>query len=154
MPYLRDLVHTHGLEPAQAFHAYRPVLRRLKPPSPEEFGKKNETEAGKQTEAPPALEAGDVRVTRRALLRDVAEMLPGEVWRSISPELYLTFWSLSPYDLESPTARYESETERGAASPTRWSARLRVFQTAPETAASAETLKQKRKEKERLRELR
>ena len=58
------------------------------------------------------IEAGDVRVTRRALLRDVAEMLPGEVWRSISPELYLTFWSLSPYDLESPTARYESETER------------------------------------------
>ena len=154
VPYLRDLVHTHGLEPAQAFHAYRPVLRRLKPPSPEEFGKKSETEAGKQTEAPPALEAGDVRVTRRALLRDVAEMLPGEVWRSISPELYLTFWSLSPYDLESPTARYESETERCRVAGDALEREIaKISNGAGKTAASAETLKQKRKEKERLREL-
>ena len=154
VPYLRDLVHTHGLEPAQAFHAYRPVLRRLKPPSPEEEAGKNETEAGKQTEAPPALEAGDVRVTRRALLRDVAEMLPGEVWRSISPELYLAFWSLSPYDLESPTARYESETERCRVAVDALEREIaKLSNGAGKTAASAETLKQKRKEKERLREL-
>ena len=154
VPYLRDLVHTHGMEPAQAFHAYRPVLRRLKPPSPEEEAGKNETEAGKQTEAPPALEAGDVRVTRRALLRDVAEMLPGEVWRSISPELYLAFWSLSPYDLESPTARYESETERCRVAVDALEREIaKLSNGAGKTAASAETLKQKRKEKERLREL-
>ena len=34
VPYVTDLVHSHGLEPALAFHAYRPALRRLFPPAP------------------------------------------------------------------------------------------------------------------------
>jgi THO complex subunit 2 len=40
VPYITDLVHVHGLEPALAFHAYRPALRRLEPaPAEREKGR-------------------------------------------------------------------------------------------------------------------
>jgi hypothetical protein len=38
--------------------------------------------------------------------------LPAEVWSSLSVELYLTFWSLSLYDIMVPSARYEEEIRR------------------------------------------
>jgi THO complex subunit 2 len=36
-------------------------------------------------------------------------MLPPDTWDALSPELYLTFWSLTAYDLHVPRVRYEAE---------------------------------------------
>jgi THO complex subunit 2 len=38
--------------------------------------------------------------------------LPAEVWSAISVELYLTFWSLSLYDIMVPSAQYDEEIRR------------------------------------------
>ena len=37
-------------------------------------------------------------------------MLPDDAWEAITPELYVTFWAGSLYDLDVPTARYDAET--------------------------------------------
>ena len=85
------------------------------------------------------------------MLRDVSSMLPSDVWRSISPELYLSFWSLAPYDLESPTRRYESEMERCRVAAD--ALEREIAKENVSAASAAETVKQKRKERDRLREL-
>ena len=41
-------------------------------------------------------------------------MLPAKAWQAFSPEMYLTFWSLSLYDLYVPVERYQSEFKRKA----------------------------------------
>ena len=107
LPSLETLVHEYGLEPGAAFHVYRPILRRLKPrPAP---AKDDPT---KDRDAAVALDVGGKEVSWGELLRVVRGMLPDEVWGAISPELYLTFWSLSLYDLHVPTARYDAEIDR------------------------------------------
>ena len=42
----------------------------------------------------------------------IASVLPGEVWSAISVELYITFWSLSLYDIMVPSSRYDEEIRR------------------------------------------
>lgn len=42
----------------------------------------------------------------------VCQYLPADVWCAISPELYLTFWSLSVYDVFLPKLKYEAEIKR------------------------------------------
>ena len=107
LPSLETLVHEYGLEPGAAFHVYRPILRRLKPrPAPAK------DDPSKDRDAAVALDVGGKEVSWGELLRVVRGMLPDEVWGAISPELYLTFWSLSLYDLHVPTARYDAEIDR------------------------------------------
>ncbi|XP_077302738.1 THO complex subunit 2-like protein isoform X2 [Arctopsyche grandis] len=38
--------------------------------------------------------------------------LPSKVWDDISPEFYVTFWSLTMYDLQVPTESYKREIDR------------------------------------------
>ena len=46
------------------------------------------------------------------MVRAVKEHLPAEVWLTLSPVMYLSFWSLSLYDISVPTVKYESELKR------------------------------------------
>lgn len=46
------------------------------------------------------------------LVDTMQELLPSETWKKISPEFYVTFWSLSLGDLFVPQASYESEHDR------------------------------------------
>lgn len=46
------------------------------------------------------------------ILLSVTPMLPSRVWEDISPEFYVTFWSLSMYDLRVPVESYEREIDR------------------------------------------
>lgn len=50
------------------------------------------------------------------MLAVVRAKLPSEVWETVSPQLIMLFWSLSAYDLSTPTARYELEKKRLALS--------------------------------------
>jgi hypothetical protein len=42
----------------------------------------------------------------------VEAYLPTEVWEFLSPTIYLAFWSLSMYDIQVPTAKYDVELKR------------------------------------------
>lgn len=46
------------------------------------------------------------------LVDTMQDMLPSETWEKISPEFYVTFWSLSLGDLHVPQSSYESEHDR------------------------------------------
>lgn len=46
------------------------------------------------------------------LVDTMQDMLPSETWKKISPEFYVTFWSLSLGDLHVPQSSYESEHDR------------------------------------------
>lgn len=49
---------------------------------------------------------------RCALAATNRALLPAEVWKAISPELYTTFWSLSMYDLQVPKEQYEAQIKK------------------------------------------
>ncbi len=51
--------------------------------------------------APPAA-GGDSRAPWAALLASVRGILPEATWKSLTPELYLTFWALAHYDIHVP----------------------------------------------------
>ena len=141
VPTLHELVHVHKLEPALAFHAFRPVLRKLKP-KPE--GKESDAAVRNAI----ALDLGGKKITYGELLDDVRLMLPDETWSAISPMFYLRFWSLTSYDLQCPSQRYESEIER-----CRQSAETLEKEIRKEPLQSSEAAKSKRKERDRLRDL-
>ena len=60
-----------------------------------------------------------------------------KVWEDISPEFYVTFWSLTMYDLHVPVESYQREMDR-----------LRALATAA-LATDASTAARGRKEQER-----
>ena len=107
LPSLETLVHEYGLEPGAAFMStdrfFDDSNRDRRPPRT----------TRPRTETPPSRSTSAGKRCRGAnSLRVVRGMLPDEVWGAISPELYLTFWSLSLYDLHVPTARYDAEIDR------------------------------------------
>lgn len=46
------------------------------------------------------------------LVDTIQDMLPSDTWRNLSPEFYVTFWSLTLGDLHVPQASYEAEHDR------------------------------------------
>lgn len=46
------------------------------------------------------------------LVDTIQDFLPSETWRNLSPEFYVTFWSLSLGDLHVPQLSYEAENDR------------------------------------------
>jgi THO complex subunit 2 len=71
------------------------------------------------------------------LLSSVMVLHPAKVWDDISPQLYVTFWTLSLYDLHVPVDCYETEISK-------------LQQIADEADANAElTSSKKKKERER-----
>lgn len=46
------------------------------------------------------------------LVDTIQDMLPSDTWQNLSPEFYVTFWSLSLGDLHVPQASYEAEHDR------------------------------------------
>lgn len=46
------------------------------------------------------------------LVDTIQNSLPSDIWQNISPEFYVTFWSLSLGDLHVPQASYEAEHDR------------------------------------------
>ena len=46
------------------------------------------------------------------LVESTGDTLSGDVWESISPSLYATFWTLSLYDIYIPRHHYEDQVNR------------------------------------------
>jgi len=57
--------------------------------------------AGPPPAGPPAAD-GEGRAPWAALLASVRGILPDATWKSLTPELYLTFWALAHYDIHVP----------------------------------------------------
>lgn len=98
MPPMNELINEIGLSIPVAFQLVRPLVRAAL-----NYGED-------PSSAPPNLQrwhpfSEDMKMVMR-------NHLPSEVWTSISVELYMTFWSLSLYDLNVPSARYELEIRR------------------------------------------
>lgn len=68
-------------------------------------------------------------------------MFPVKAWNSLSPDLYVTFWGLTLYDLYVPRTRYESEISK------QYSA-LKSLEELSDNSSSAIT--KRKKEKERI----
>ncbi|XP_048481158.1 THO complex subunit 2 isoform X2 [Plutella xylostella] len=52
------------------------------------------------------------KMALQPIVQSVTPLLPARVWEDISPEFYVTFWSLSMYDLKVPVESYDREIER------------------------------------------
>lgn len=99
VPTLPALALQYKLDASAAFDIFRPVLRLA-----------DHSTAGNPDGV--ALAAGAHQRTWRQVLEDVRAMRPPEVWAQITPRLYLTFWSLSLYDLYTPKEAYAAAVER------------------------------------------
>ena len=71
-------------------------------------------------------------------------MLPSKAWNSLSPELYVTFWGLTLYDLYVPKKRYESEIAKQHSA-------LKAFEEISDNSHSA--IAKRKKDKERIQEV-
>ncbi|OMO85127.1 hypothetical protein CCACVL1_10420 [Corchorus capsularis] len=64
------------------------------------------------------------------LLDTVKTMLPSKAWNNLSPDLYVTFWGITLYDLYVPRNRYESEIAKQHAA-------LNALEELPDDSSSA-----------------
>jgi THO complex subunit 2 len=98
MPPMRVLIKELGLSLPVAFTLVRPLVRAA-------------LSAGVNPgDAPSHLSSW--HPLHEDMLSLVRSCLPEEVWTCVSPQIIVIFWSLSVYDLATPTARYEHEKKR------------------------------------------
>ncbi|XP_026748281.2 THO complex subunit 2 isoform X1 [Galleria mellonella] len=111
LPSLQELLRDYHVDADVAFFLHRPVLAQKIAARVEVLRKGSDIKAD-------TLEKSIERYTTAAketlepILLSVTPMLPARVWEDISPEFYVTFWSLSMYDLRVPVESYEREIER------------------------------------------
>jgi THO complex subunit 2 len=98
MPPMRYLLNEIGLAVPVAFQLVRPLVRAAL-----HYGED-------PSAAPPALQTWHPFSMEMKTV--VCEHIPPDVWTALSPELYLTFWSLSLYDVFIPKSKYEAEIRR------------------------------------------
>ncbi|XP_073105250.1 THO complex subunit 2 isoform X1 [Elaeis guineensis] len=158
IPPLDDLVHKYHLDPEVAFLVYRPVMRLFKSISGAEICwpldiTEEPNVSSTNEEAEPSYISCDVvldlgspwrPVNWSDLLDTVRSMLPQKAWNSLSPDLYVTFWGLTLYDLYVPRHRYESEI-------TKQHAAIKALEELSDTSNMAIT--KRKKDKERIQEL-
>lgn len=91
-PDVRELLCDYKFEPAVVFHIYRPILKRI------EHSR---------------LVSGSSDAQRwHDITCDVEKSLPARLWRIISPEFYMIFWTLSIDDIYVPIEIYETEIKK------------------------------------------
>jgi THO complex subunit 2 len=99
LPNITTLLSLYKMEPGVAFHICRPsfsiFLRNGGLSSTD--NEKNITPEG----------SGSSPVDED-VLSAVVQSLDGEVWKSMNPNLYSVFWSLSLYDIYTPSKKYET----------------------------------------------
>lgn len=119
MPPMKTLLGDIGLAVPVAFQLVRPLVRIALQFGMDIQAKAKEEEGGSNqfVVTPEVLAAIPANLRQwhpyspemKAL---VTAHLPAEVWTALSVELYMTFWSLSLYDIMVPSSRYEEEIRR------------------------------------------
>ncbi|KAH9314243.1 hypothetical protein KI387_022870 [Taxus chinensis] len=152
IPTLDDLTHKYHLDPEVAFLIYRPIMRLFRPskgpeicwPADLPHGNKEGEQSNASREL--VLDLGSHRkpIMWSDLLTTIHSMLPAKAWNSLSPELYVTFWGLTLYDLYVPKRRYESEIAKQHAA-------LKQLEELSDNSHTA--IAKRKKEKERIQEV-
>lgn len=158
IPTLDDLAHKYHLDPEVAFLIYRPIMRLFKPSRgseicwPADMSKalvqldcsKEMERCNSSSELVLDLGSNWKSITWSDLIGTVHSMLPSKAWNSLSPELYVTFWGLTLYDLYVPKKRYESEIAKQHAA-------LKALEEISDNSHSA--IAKRKKDKERIQEV-
>ncbi|XP_078167250.1 THO2 isoform X2 [Carex rostrata] len=149
IPSLNELVHKYHLEPEVAFLIYRPVMRLFKSPCgegvcwPLDAGEDVDSEKG-LLDFVLHLDSSQGPVRWSELLNTVESMVPSKSWKSLSPDLYATFWGLTLYDLYVPKKRYEAEIGKQHIA-------LKALEELSDTSSFA--ISKRKKDKEKIQEL-
>jgi THO complex subunit 2 len=100
MPGLRELVVDIGLSVSLAFQLVRPLLRAALQHS-----------ASSTASMPSYLQRWHISSPE---IRQVVEekLSANDLWQSVSLDFYLTFWTLSTYDIYTPSDKYQVEIKR------------------------------------------
>ncbi|WCJ33658.1 THO complex subunit 2 [Euphorbia peplus] len=152
IPSLHDLVNHYHLDPEVAFLIYRPVMRLFKSEANSDvYWPLDDNEALSTAESEQTEHSGNVildlgsphkPITWSDLLQTLSKVFP-TAWKSLSPDLYATFWGLTLYDLYVPRHRYESEISKQHAA-------LKALEEISDNSSSAIT--KRKKDKERIQE--
>ncbi|XP_064073482.1 THO complex subunit 2 isoform X3 [Vanessa tameamea] len=111
LPPLQELLRDYHVDADVAFFLHRPVLAQKIAAKAEAFRKSSDSKSESMEKS---IERYNI-ASREALepvVTSITPLLPNKVWEDISPEFYVTFWSLSMYDLRVPVESYEREIER------------------------------------------
>ncbi|XP_052738245.1 THO complex subunit 2 isoform X1 [Bicyclus anynana] len=110
LPSLQELLRDYHVDADVAFFLYRPVLTHKIAGKAEVLRKSDsKTEAFEKS-----IERYNIasKEALEPIVTSITPLLPSRVWEDISPEFYVTFWSLSMYDLKVPVESYEREVDR------------------------------------------
>lgn len=94
---VRALVHEFHVQPEAAFHITRPcwgylIRKRCEALGDDGAGRAGYTRAAKEVMAPLVEQCGGIH--------------PKAVWADLTPQIYVAFWTLSLYDLQTPAKMY------------------------------------------------
>ncbi|XP_026326436.1 THO complex subunit 2 isoform X2 [Hyposmocoma kahamanoa] len=111
LPPLQELLRDYHVDADVAFFLHRPVLAQKIAAKCEYLRKSSEVKSS-NLEKTIEIYTTAAKDSLEPILHAITPLLPSRVWEDISPEFYVTFWSLSMYDLRVPVESYEREVGR------------------------------------------
>ena len=139
LPSLEDLLGAYSLDPAVAFALAQPAFRMLREWDVEATDLKKHANTKR-------LETVLSKWESKVLLPVVEQYIDSAVWEHISPDLYLTFWSHSIFDIHCPSERYEKEITKLAQEIAKLKAAQATSSSRSKIKRKADIVKQLRQE--------
>ncbi|XP_045492361.1 THO complex subunit 2 [Colias croceus] len=111
LPPLPELLRDYHVDADVAFFLHRPVLAQKIAAKVESLRKSSDSKSDSQEKS---IERYNIasKEALEPIVISITPLLPNRVWEDISPEFYVTFWSLSMYDLRVPVESYAREIDR------------------------------------------
>ncbi|XP_064637610.1 THO complex subunit 2-like isoform X2 [Lineus longissimus] len=110
LPPIDQLVLTYHVSPDAAFFFTRPVITHAIMSKFDELRKQDKSKKeASQTAAKTQryLEASEAVLCH--VVESVRALNPPRIWEELSPQFYVSFWTLTLYDIEVPTSAYEKQ---------------------------------------------
>ncbi|XP_041973437.1 THO complex subunit 2 isoform X2 [Aricia agestis] len=111
LPPLQELLRDYHVDADVAFFLHRPVLAQKIAAKVEELKKSSDSKSDSLEKSIERYSAAS-KDALEPVVTSITPLLPARVWEDISPEFYVTFWSLSMYDLKVPVESYDREIDR------------------------------------------
>ncbi|XP_013175234.1 PREDICTED: THO complex subunit 2 isoform X1 [Papilio xuthus] len=111
LPPLQELLQDYHVDADVAFFLHRPVLAQKITAKTEALRKESDSKTESQEQSIERYCSASKEILEPVII-SITPLLPSRVWEDISPEFYVSFWSLSMYDLKVPEESYDREIER------------------------------------------
>ncbi|XP_077862660.1 THO complex subunit 2-like [Saccoglossus kowalevskii] len=113
LPPLGEMVEKYHITADAAFYMYRPMFAHAITAKVDELrkaekGSKQSSSSGQKSQR--YVQAVEIVMT--PVIESVRSLHVTKVWDDISPQFYVTFWSLTMYDLYVPSGSYEKEINK------------------------------------------